>query len=78
MSKVMEGHERSLNVFFHQIDISSEKSYGWFCAVGYVGGYGGHRRSWKKVGREPSPGTHVRRSGDGSIITKAETVIETL
>ena len=36
--KVMEGHRMSLKVFsYHQIDILSEKSYGWCCAVGYVG-----------------------------------------
>ena len=44
----VQGHGKLLNVFcYHQIDISSEKSYGWYCAVGYVGGYCGHGRSWK-------------------------------
>ena len=34
----MEGHEKSWKVFsYHQILISSEKSYEWYCAVGYVG-----------------------------------------
>ena len=36
--KVMEGHRMSLKVFsYHQIDILSEKSYGWCCAIGYFG-----------------------------------------
>ena len=40
---VMEGPDMSWKVFsYHQIDILSEKSYGWCCAVGYVGGAVGY------------------------------------
>ena len=35
---VMEGPDMSWKVFsYHQIDILSEKSCGWCCAIGYVG-----------------------------------------
>ena len=40
---VIEGPDMSWTVLsYHQIDILSEKSYGWCCAVGYVGGHGGY------------------------------------